>query len=163
MRAMLMVFLCAWGSGLSWARGPSIVEVPEYVDTARGRPFLFFLSEGRIVARECDPAGIAPGENGCRPLSGSVDFSVDRGRFVEILKLLLVSKEGNYTSEIMAEMELYRRIQGGQSMGRAVAAIAKLKENKGVVTSPTDILVMIDDLLRGNLCVRRRDSCPPPV
>ena len=61
------------GMSLSWARGPSIEDVPEYIDTS-GRPVLFFHFKGKIVARECDPKTVASTEDSCKKLAGSSDL-----------------------------------------------------------------------------------------
>ena len=151
--------LC-WGINNAWARGPSIVEVPEYIDSEQGRPFLFFLSQGEIVARECDPSRIASSEDSCKALSGSGDFRVEQSRFVDILKSLILLEEGNYTPPMQEKIKLYNVAQGRENR-RVVGEIAKLRENKSIVTSPGDILSLIDDLLKGEPLCSAQNRLPP--
>ena len=148
----IIIFLFFWGMNLTWARGPSIVEVPEYIDTEKGKPFLFFLSQGFILIRECDPAHIAPAENSCKILSGKSDIKVEWNLFADILKSLLLLEEGNYGSEMKEKIKFYNTVQG-QKIQKIMAKIAKVRENKSIVTSPRDIISLVDDLLKGEpLC-----------
>ena len=120
---------------------------------------MFFLSRGQIVVRECDPAGIAPAENTCKALAGSEDFSMERGRFADILKSLILLEEGNYTPEMGDKIRRYSVLRG-RATRQAVAEIAKLRHNKSIVTSPGDVLSLIDDLLKGGPWCSAEDRMP---
>ena len=97
-KAVIVIMFCC-GINCSWARGPSIEDVPEQID-ANGRPFLFFRSKGKILMRECDPKGISPSEDSCKALSGSFDVEVGEKEFVNILKSLVLLEEGDHTPEM---------------------------------------------------------------
>ena len=142
------------------ARGPSIGEVPEYIDTERGRPFLFFLSNKKIVVRECDPQRISPEENACEALPERTDFAVEEGEFGEILKSLLLLEEGNYTPEVKRYLERYRSVYGNE-MGEAMSKISRSKEEKGVITDPGDIVALLDKKLKGERICSVENLLPP--
>ena len=143
---------------MAWARGPSIEDVPEYIDS-KGQPFLFFRTKGKIVVRKCDPKGIASAEDACKALPGSADFVVAEREFADILKSLLLLGEGNYTPDMKANLELYRKIQS-EGVQKAMMTIAQAKENKSIISSPNHILSLLDEALEGERLCSAEDKLP---
>ena len=156
----VFIVLLFWGINLSWARGPSIIELPEYIDTEQGRPFLFSFSQGLIVVQECDPAGISASENSCKPLPGSRKFQMERGRFADILKLLLLLEEGNYTPDMKEKIKYYNAVYG-QKGRQSMIEIAKARQAQSIVTSPIDVLSLVNDMLKGETLCFTQDKLPP--
>ena len=156
---VLIIVALYWGSGFTWARGPSIEDVPEYMEP-EGCPFLFFRSQGKISVRKCDPKEIAPTEDSCKGESGSVDFVVGEKEFVDILESLVLLEEGNYTPEMREMIGVYRRNREG-GIRKAAIKIAKVKQSKNIVTSPESIISLLDRVLEGERYCSSEAKLPP--